>query len=89
MKKINKNKSKPDFTELKILIATIPCIVVLFAMGLFITYGIKPPMIQCILAVVLGLIYTVCHFKYCIWLVNKGFLVWPRKVSERRSNEHK
>lgn len=89
MKETNNSKLKPDFIELKILIASIPCIIVLVAVGLFITYSVKTPMLQCILSIVLGLIYTFGHFKYCIWLVNKGFLVWPRKVSERRSNEHK
>ena len=79
VKKINKNKPKPDFLEVKVLIATIPCIVVFFAMGLFITYGVKTPMLQCISSIVLGLIYTLGHFKYCVWLVNKNFLALPRK----------
>ncbi len=79
VKKANKFKPKTDFVELKILVATIPCIVVLFAMGLFITYGVEPPLLQCIFSIVFGLIYTFGHFKYCIWLVNKGFLVSPKK----------
>lgn len=74
VKKTNDTKLKPDFAVLKILVATIPCIIVLVAIGLFITYGIKTPALQCVLSILLGLVYTFGHFKYCIWLVNKGVL---------------
>ena len=89
VKETNNSKLKPDFIELKILIASIPCIIVLVAVGLFITYGIETPALQCVLSILLGLVYTFGHFKYCIWLVNKGVLVWPRKVTKRWSNECK
>lgn len=89
VKKTNDTKLKPDFAVLKILVATIPCIIVLVAIGLFITYGIKTPLLQCIFSIVFGLIYTFSCFKYCSWLVNKVLYGVSKKVTKRWSNECK